>query len=290
MIITIYLFPTIHIVIKYKYEEDTYMTLKSFISKCTVKNSLKGVLLVALIGSSALMCTQFVIANDLSAMSQVPANYNTSEFAYLTHRQLPTSYVKADYKMTYAAHTRSKTPDAKDLSMQEAAEVAAQEIFRLSSQGLEGKTLEMAYYPKTSDSNSKWLISVAITPSYQFSLAINGNTGELLNIRRAGSPNVAQDFDINSSAANTLIKTQLANNSKQIEAHLNDAYEKVKNLIAEKAYLPDAIKSIAYESTSCDAFAVPSYTFNITTTTDKTYTISCSTDFTELIDCFIKQN
>lgn len=260
------------------------MSLKSPLPKNTVKSSLKGFKMIALIGVSSLMCTQFLVASELSTITQVPTTYNASELSYLVNRQIPNGYVKADYKVIYSPYTPSKTPSSKDLSLQEAAEIVAQEIFKLSGEKLDNQILQMAYYPQTSKARSSWSAHVDITPTYGISVDIDGSTGELSFFRRAGGHDIDEAFDIDAPSTNKLIDERLATGTKQITDQLDVSYEKVQNFITQKGYIAEPIESITYVYTSCDAYAVLSHTFDITTTSNKHYRVAFSQDFTQLRD------
>lgn len=260
------------------------MSLKSSRPKNTVKNSLKGIKMVAFIGVSSLICTQLVVAAELGATTQVPTTYNVSELSYLVNRQAPTGYTKGNYTAIYSIHTLSKTPSSKDLSLQEAAEIVAQEIFKLSGEKLDNQTLQMSYYPQTSKARSYWIATVDITPSYSFTVSIDGNTGELTFIRRAGDYDIDEGFDIEAPSTNKLINERLHVGTKQIADQLDIAYEKAHNLILQKGYIMEPIESITYVYTTCDAYAILSHAFDITTASNKHYRVSLSQDFTQLRD------
>lgn len=263
------------------------MSLKSSLQKNIVKNSFKGIKIIAFIGGFSLLFTQFIIARELSTTTKVPTTYNVSELSYLVNRQIPTGYVKANYKAIYSIGTLSKTPSSKDLSLQEAAEIAAQEIFKLSGEQLDNQTLQMSYYPQTSKASSSWTAEVDITPSYGISATIDGSTGELTFIRRAGGHDIDEEFDIDAPSTNKLIDERLATGTNQITSQLDASYAKTQNLIAQKGYISDPIESITYVYTSCDAYAIVSHTFDIITTSNKHYRISLSQDLTQLRDYVI---
>lgn len=259
------------------------MSLKSSISKNVIKNSLKSIKVITFIGVSSLLFTQFIVASELSTITKVPVAYKVSELSSLVNRQVPADYTKANYKAIYSIHTRSKTPNSKDLSLQEAAEIAAQEIFKLSGEKLDNKTLEVGYSPQiTTQYRSKWFVDVAITPSYGFVVAIDGCTGELDRIQCAGGPDIDENFDPDSPSTRKLINERLDPNIKQIKANLDASFVKAKNLITKKGYLSEPIKSITYEYTFCDAFAVVDHSFIVTTNSNKVYHFYLSQDLTQM--------
>lgn len=249
-----------------------------------VKDSLKGIKIVALIGGISLTCTQFVVAAELGATTQVSTTYNVSELSYLVNRQVPDGYVKANYKTTYSIHTLSKTPSSKDLSLQEAAEIAAQEIFKLSDEKLDNQTLQMSYYPQTSKASSNWIGEVGIAPYYNILVSIDGSTGELTYIRRVGNHDIDEGFDIDAPSTNKLKDERLSTGTKQITSQLDTSYAKVQDLITQRGYIDEPIESITYAYTTCDAYAVIAHAFDITTASNKHYRISLSQDLTQLRD------
>jgi hypothetical protein len=174
------------------------MSRKSLLPRSLAKNGFKGVKVITFIGVASLMFTQVIVASELKTVTKVPTTYNVSELSYLVDRQIPTGYVKANYEAIYSPHTQSKTPSSKDLSLEEAAEIAAQEIFKFHGEKLDNQTLQMTYhqFPQASRPYSNWTASVAITPSYLLSVDIDGSTGELSWIRTTGGPNIDNEFDV----------------------------------------------------------------------------------------------
>lgn len=266
------------------------MSLKSSLPKNIVKNSFKSTKIIALLGGASLMCTQLVIAAEIGTTTKVPTTYNVSQLSYLVNKQAPIGYVKANYKAIYSIETLSKTPSSKDLSLQEAAEIVAQEIFKFSGDKLDNHTLQMSYYPQTSKASSSWSAHVDITPSYGISATIDGSTGELTFIRRAGGHDIDKEFDIDAPSTNKLIDERLATGTKQITSLLNVSCEKAQDLIIQKGYISEPIESITYVYTSCDAYAVVSHTFDITTISNKNYRFSLSQDLTQLRDYVVLNN
>lgn len=258
------------------------MSRKSLHPRNVVKNSFKGFKLIALIGVSSLVLTQVAVASELETTDKVPTTYNISEPSYLVNEQIPAGYVKSNYKAIYASYTQSKTPSSTDLSLQEAAEIAAQEIFKFSGEKLDNQTLEMSYSPQTSQHRSTWWAQVAITPSYRFLVEMDGGTGEIIRSKCTGGPNIDEEFDINAPSTDKLISERLDTGTKQFT--LDDSYTKVENLITNKGYIAEPIKSITYQYISADAFAVISHTFDVTTASNKHYRFALSQDLTQIRD------
>ena len=260
------------------------MSRQSLHPRNAVKNGFKSIKIITLIGVSSLMFTHVVVAGELKAITKVPTTYNVTKLPYLVDRQIPAGYVKADYTAIYSPNTQSKAPGFKDLSLQEAAEIAAQEIFKFSEEKLDNQTLEMGYSPQTSQYSSKWWAQVAITPSYHFLVELDGSTGELIRSKCTGDPNIDNAFDIDAPSTNKLISERLDTGANQFT--LDDSYAKAKNLISQKGYITEPIKSITYQYISADAFAVISHTFDVTTASNKHYRVALSQDLTQLRDYY----
>ncbi|MGN7762476.1 hypothetical protein [Paenibacillus sp. 22594] len=258
------------------------MSRKSSDPRNFVKNGFKSIKIITFIGVSSLLLTQVAVAGELKTVDKVPTAYNVSKLSYLVDRQIPAGYVKANYKTIYAPYTQSKTPSPKDLSLEEAAEIAAQEIFKFSDVKLDNQTLQMSYSPQAGQSSSTWWAQVSITPSYSFLVEMDGGTGELIRSKYTGGPNIYKEFDMDTPSADKLISERLDAGTKQFT--LDGSYAKVENLITKKGYLAEPIKSITYQWISSDAFGVISHTFDVTTASNKLYRIALSQDLTQLRD------
>lgn len=256
------------------------MSQKSLHSRNVVKNGFKGFKLIAFIGVSSLVLTQVAVASELGTINKVPTTYNISEPSYLVNEQIPAGYVTANYQAIYSPHALSKAPSSKDLSLQDAAEFAAQEIFKFFGEKLDNQTLEMSYSPATSNHRSQWWAEVGITSSYRLLVEIDGGTGELIRIKCTGGPNI--DIEMDTPSTDKLISERLDSGIKEFT--LDDAYAKVENFITKKGYIAEPIKSITYQYISADAFAVVSHTFDVTTDSNKHYRVALSQDLTQLRD------
>ncbi|OAB41987.1 hypothetical protein [Paenibacillus glacialis] len=260
------------------------MSRKSLLPRSLAKNGFKGVKVITFIGVASLMFTQVIVASELKTVTKVPTTYNVSELSYLVDRQIPAGYVKANYKAIYSPSTQSKTPSSKDLSLQEAAEIAAQEIFKFSGEKLDNQTLQMLYFHSSQALRpySYWQVSVNITPSYHFHVEIDGSTGKLIRILYIGGPNIDNEFDVDAPSTTKLSKEGLDTGSKQFNPDL----AKVQNLITKSGYIAEPIKSIKYQYMSADAYAVFSHTFYVTTASNKIHSFSLSQDLTQLKDYY----
>ena len=276
------------------------MSIQSLFSKITLKSTLKGLkitALITLIGGTSLMCTQFFLANELDTVAKVPTTYDVSKLAYSVNRQIPTGYVKANYSAICAPHSESIAPQSKDLSLQDAAEIVAQQIFKFSGEDLNNHTLEMSYYPGITDisqndtsASSIWVANVSIAPSYHYLVNIVASTGELLYIQCTGTPNMDKPFNIDEPSTAKLMNERLNSSIKEIKNNLDDTCKKAQNLITKKGYLAEPIQSIAYVYTRSDAYGVVFHAFKVTTDSNKIYRFSLSEDLTQLRSCFMGTN
>jgi len=81
-----------------------------------------------------------------------------------------------------------------------------------------------------------------------------------------------------------MIDELLENGAKQFNEQftLDDSYAEVQNLITNKGYIAEPIKSVTYQYISSDAFSVVSHTFEITTASNKLYHVGLSEDLNQL--------
>lgn len=117
-------------------------------SKQIFTNSIKKVSATTLVGVCALFGTQMLISTELNASTIVPTSYNLSELHTAMNRQIPDGYIKTNYKVNFIEKSeKSEKPSASELSLEDATEIMAQEIFRFSKEDLSNQTLTMIYDP-----------------------------------------------------------------------------------------------------------------------------------------------
>lgn len=204
------------------------------------------------------------------------------------NRQVPTGYVKSNYKVNC-----SQTPTAKDLSSKDAAEIIAQEAYRLTKKSLDNQTINLVYSPLTNTCNSEWTGNITFNANDTMSVIIDGSTGELLHIRHNISIPVASpqkkktDAETDQEGISSL-KSLIAEFNKNKDANCAKAQE----LITKSGYVPETIKTFTYAdscsglqfannkviSTSC------AHIFNAVTTSDKTYKFYLSRDLTHITE------
>ncbi|MBE6025184.1 MAG: hypothetical protein E7231_18750 [Cellulosilyticum sp.] len=266
------------------------MFQKSSSLKNNLKNPLNSIKVIGLLGISSMFFTNCVVAHDLNTVTKIST---PSSINYAPEREVPTGYVKGDYKtvaLPYYATKKVVSPMTNELSLQEAAEIAAQELYRLYNVKLTNQTFQMCYYPKTNDKPSSWSISINVTPEYYFDLTLDPSTGELLSLMSQGSPETNKLSD---SEDSKIITNGMAIAKKGI-ANPDDACAKVKTLVTQKGFISEPIETIVYKdstySTAC-AVATPyshiTHRFQVTTTSKTTYSILTSQDLT-IITTFFK--
>lgn len=256
-------------------------------SKETFKNSLKGLKLAGVVGMSALIISQTFIHNELFASTLVPATYDVTSLYSAINRSIPDGYVKGTYKIDY---TNTDTPRPNDLSLEEAAEIIAQEIFRLSKQDLSGETLHIYYKPAADGLNSIWGGSIDDNPNYSALALINSSTGELYSVsyEKYNSADGKVD-DTDEAACKSLLSA-----IKAFKANETANCDKAKKVIAASGYIPEAITAVKYYD-SCVSTryinnkALPSsvsYIFKVTSESGNVYHFTLNEDLTQIVDLY----
>lgn len=169
-------------------------------SKMVNLSQLKKVALgtVALIGICALVfsgITQVAKASLVNQTKTIPTTYSTT-VSHAKQHELPEGYVKAAYQVKLSEH--SDKPSAKDMSMEEAAELGVQNLWRFFKVNLDGKTIEMSYSATSSfNPRAEWegIILIDKIPSYSF--LVDAVTGEYRSIMQlkywSGDINIGMD-------------------------------------------------------------------------------------------------
>jgi hypothetical protein len=113
----------------------------------------------------------------------VPTTYNTDSLTSSTTSSVPADYVKSNYAVKLV-ETDDK-PAAKDMPMDKAAELGAQNIWRLYSASLDNQTIYMTYLP-ASDSQSRdmWYGEISIHDVIFYTFQEDAVTGEFYSTSR----------------------------------------------------------------------------------------------------------
>lgn len=149
--------------------------------KKTMKESKKMV-----IGATAAVCvctllfagsTQAAKMAIFNQTETVPANYTLDGIAGSSDLDAPSDYVKSDYAVQLV-ETGDK-PAGKDISMEKAAELGAQNIWRLYSASLDNQTIYMTYIPASDfQSRDMWYGEVNINDTLFYTFQLNAISGE----------------------------------------------------------------------------------------------------------------
>lgn len=172
-------------------------------SKAIKFSQLKKIALgtVAAIGICTLVfsgISQVVEASAVNQTKTIPTKY--SEPVNQTQpNQAPAGYVKAAYQTRLSEF--SGHPGIQNLSVEKAAEIGAQNLWRFFGVDLTGKTVEMSYYtPSASNPRAQWegIVFINKVPSYSFS--VDAITGEYRTVGQekywTGNINTGMDKEL----------------------------------------------------------------------------------------------
>ena len=255
-------------------------------SKQIFTNSLKKVSATTLVGVCALFSTQMLISADLNASTIVPTSYNLSELHTAMNRQIPDGYIKTNYTVDFIE--KSEKPSVSELSLEDATEIMAQEIFRFSKEDLSNQILTMTYNPvrtfrtydkiegyKDREALASWNCRLKLS-TYIINVSIDSSTGELLTIgmHYLSKSNVPyyEDEEFMSNDTDPAITKTMDSADKNFKSNKAQNLEKAKKLFSQAGYLSEPIKSIVYTGVGYEVNSnLVTYSFEITTTSDKQY-------------------
>lgn len=178
---------------------ETGEVLDAAAPKNTRKKAFIGA--AAILGACTLMfggATQIVLAAETSKTEQIPTTYPTSS-AQQNLKDLE-GYVKGDYEVFPNPEISTK-PTANDISMEKAADIGAQQIWKLFGTNLDGKKVEMTYVASRNNERAVWTGWVArdqnknttqIETSYFFEIDALSGQVNTVQIGRV-LPNSSQD-------------------------------------------------------------------------------------------------
>lgn len=150
---------------------------------------------VTIIGTGTILfqgLTQAVVAAEYNKTNTIPTSYVNVDVSFQT--ELPEGYKKANYavKLNDLQYYENNTPTEKDMTKEDAAELAAQYLWQVYGANLEGQTIVMGYTNTTSDNIPRpmWVAEVEIkSQDYHDGYRVDGYgawidsvTGELLHI------------------------------------------------------------------------------------------------------------
>lgn len=273
-------------------------------SKQLLIDSIKKFSITTLIGTITLISTQALVTNELNASTSIPTSYNLAPLYSAMNREIPAGYVKTDYKINLIDPNTS--PSSSELSVDEAAEIMAQEIFRFSKQDLSNKSLDMLYQPTTTytatvynnlkhegekqeqnTSPASWDCNLTLSDC-NIQVSIDSSTGELFCIHYVYPQASAASSDSEDPRAiDSKIKKIIDEAEKNFNANKSQIIEKSKSMIIQAGYLADPIKEIKMNAPTYDLITNSLvYHVKVTTTTDHEYLFQLSEDlsrFTEVM-------
>ena len=264
------------------------MTLKSLSLKNVLKPSLGRIKIITLLSASSLLLTNTLIAQELNTTTNFPTNYASSNSPNVPTKEIPNGYIKGNYKTKALPYGNTViSPSPSELSLQEAAEIAAQELFKLYNITLTDQTFQMCYGPKDEfNKYPMWVISIFVTPECFVDMTLDAATGELTLLHYQ-----------NSSQAN---KSTVPKNTQKINKNMvltknalhnpTKACDKIKVKVSNIDIISEPIDNIEYigcDYHTCCATATQyseiAHTFRITTASKKTYMISFSEDLARIV-------
>jgi hypothetical protein len=143
-------------------------------SKKMVMGAVAAICICTLLFAGSSQAAKLAIFNKTKT---VPTSYNMDSIKGSINPAVPADYVKSNYKVKLV-----ETPDKpaeKDMSMEKAAELGAQNLWRLYSAGLDNQTIYMTYIPADeSQSRAQWYGEVTINDVLFYTFQVDAVTGE----------------------------------------------------------------------------------------------------------------
>ncbi|GIP36063.1 hypothetical protein [Paenibacillus sp. J2TS4] len=140
--------------------------------------------------------SQTVKAAEFGKTQAIPTNYNIP-YAESVNNNVPDDYVKKDYTVKFVGQDQ---PTVNDMKMEEAAELASQNLWRIFQADLSGQTLEMTYNPiSTIQLRPIWEVNVSISDTLSYTFALDAVTGENHSIAKWAyhKADIPEGMDIN---------------------------------------------------------------------------------------------
>jgi len=163
---------------------------------------------------------QTVKASELGKTQTVPTNYSIPYSKPVSN--VPKDYVKKDYALKLVGKDQ---PTANDMKMEDAAELASQNLWRIYGVDLDGQTVEMTYEPIGDIKlRATWRAEVKISEDLIYSFAVDAVTGE----NHAAARWIYHNADIPEG-----MDMKLLRNNEEYQALAKEAAEKYQ-LVAGK--------------------------------------------------------
>ena len=170
-------------------------------------------------------------ALEMSKTKAVPTSYSIP-YTKPFNSNVPADDVKKDYKIKFVGQAQ---PTVNDMKLEEAAELASKNLWRIFQVDLKEKTLEMTYYPiSTTRLRPKWNVSVEINDSLVYHYTLDAVTGENHWVEKE----VYHDADIPEEPDNP----ELLKNSQEYQE-----YQELAKAAAEKyQFVSDKVTSVEF--------------------------------------------
>jgi cation transport regulator ChaB len=223
------------------------------------KSMIKAMGLIGVCTLSFNYSTQLLKASEINHDKSIATTYDVVALTSNIKTTIPENYVKANYKVAFHK-IRDEEARKKDLSIEQAAELVARELWRVYQLDLEGKTIEMSI----SLGFETWEGEVNISPEEVYFVAINSTSGETYTVavEETGKTNNNQLRERISDEE----REKRANDAEIIiEKDLLSIIERVKQKIESTQLLQGKIVDCQYNFTSCSSFGTIEHLFYIKT-------------------------
>jgi len=134
---------------------------------------------VAAIGICALSfsaMTNLAKAAVVNKTEVIPTTYSAT-VSNANESKVPSGYAKADYKVKISEY--SSKPTEKDMSAEAAAELGAQDIWKLFKPDMSGKTIQMCYNAvTTTQPRAQWEGVITVDKNLNYWFSVDAITGE----------------------------------------------------------------------------------------------------------------
>lgn len=172
--------------------------------------------------------SQVIKAAEVGKTQTVPTSYSIAYTGAVNSNAL-VDYVKKDYNVKFVG---TDQPTVNDLRMEEAAELASQNLWRIFRVDLSGQTLEMTYNPVSStQQRARWEANVKINDMLSYTSTLDAVTGENHAIAKwvYHQADIPEGMDIN-----------LLKNNQEYQALAKEAVEKYQIFSGK-------VKSVEYD-------------------------------------------
>ncbi|MGX4588434.1 hypothetical protein [Paenibacillus chitinolyticus] len=169
-----------------------------------------------------------VKAAEFGKPQTVPTSYSIS-YAGEAYDIAPPDYVRKDYQIKFAGKDQ---PSANDMTMEEAAELASQNLWRIFQVDLSGRTMEMTYNPNSPNQlRATWEAHIKFSDVLSYAFTLDAVTGE----NRSAAKQVYHQADIPEGMDKNLIKNNLE--YKALAKAAAEKYEFISSKITSVEYI-----------------------------------------------------